>query len=106
MKAKAPWRDQTATARRALHTGAEPMNGNRIRMYFAHGIKYGRFLEEGTRPHLIQPKNKKALYWRGAAHPVRGAVKHPGTKPRAIVVPTAKRYVKKAGEELVKWWCR
>ena len=40
---------------------------------------YSRFVEFGTAPHEIFPKDKKALYWPGAAHPVR-SVHHPGTK--------------------------
>ena len=34
----------------------------------------------GTRPHDIIPINKKALYWPGAAYPVK-RVHHPGSKP-------------------------
>lgn len=41
--------------------------------------KYGPMVESGTRPHLIVPKNKKALFWKGALNPYR-AVHHPGTK--------------------------
>jgi hypothetical protein len=41
---------------------------------------YAPHVEFGTKPHVILPKNKKALYWPGAAHPVR-RVNHPGTKP-------------------------
>jgi hypothetical protein len=40
---------------------------------------YARFVEFGTAPHTILPKNGKALYWAGADHPVR-VVHHPGTK--------------------------
>jgi len=32
-----------------------------------------------TRPHDIRPRNKRALYWEGAAHPVR-IVHHPGSR--------------------------
>lgn len=32
-----------------------------------------------TPAHVIKPRNKKALFWPGAGHPV-GAVKHPGSK--------------------------
>lgn len=32
-----------------------------------------------TSPHVIRPKNGKALYWPGAAHPVK-SVNHPGSK--------------------------
>jgi phage gpG-like protein len=35
----------------------------------------------GTPPKVIRPKNKKALFWPGAAHPVR-EVHHPGVPAR------------------------
>jgi len=41
--------------------------------------KYGRMVEEGTRPHIILPKSKKALFWKGAFSPYK-VVHHPGTK--------------------------
>lgn len=40
---------------------------------------YAEPVHEGTRPHVILPKNKKALSWPGAAHPVK-KVQHPGTR--------------------------
>ncbi len=40
---------------------------------------YAYYVHEGTKPHKIYPKNGKALFWPGAAHPVR-VVNHPGTK--------------------------
>jgi HK97 gp10 family phage protein len=41
--------------------------------------KYADFVESGTKAHLILPKTKKALFWKGAMNPYR-AVHHPGTK--------------------------
>ena len=41
--------------------------------------EYAIFVHEGTRPHDIHPVRKKALYWKGALHPVM-SVHHPGTK--------------------------
>lgn len=41
---------------------------------------YAPYVEFGTKPHVIVPKNAQALYWPGAAHPVR-RVNHPGSKP-------------------------
>ena len=49
-------------------------------------IKYARGVEFGTRPHLIKPKNKKALYWKGAKHPVK-SVNHPGSKAKPYLIP-------------------
>jgi hypothetical protein len=40
---------------------------------------YARFVQFGTAPHMIFPKDKEALYWPGADHPVR-SVHHPGTR--------------------------
>lgn len=45
---------------------------------------YAPYVEFGTAPHVILPKDKKALYWPGAAHPV-SKVNHPGTKPNQFL---------------------
>lgn len=46
--------------------------------------KYAIFVHEGTAPHVITPKKGKALFWKGAKHPVR-SIKHPGTKPNRFI---------------------
>lgn len=43
------------------------------------GLGYASYVVSGTRPHTILPRAKQALYWPGAAHPVR-SVQHPSTK--------------------------
>ena len=51
--------------------------------YWDEGVApHGIFVLAGTKPHIIKPKNKKALAWEGMStdYPV-GAVHHPGTKP-------------------------
>jgi hypothetical protein len=47
------------------------------------GTPQALFLEEGTKRHIIKPRNKKVLYWPEArGGPVfAGRVNHPGTKP-------------------------
>jgi hypothetical protein len=42
-------------------------------------LSYARYVHDGTAPHVIAARNAKALYWSGAAHPVR-SVNHPGYK--------------------------
>ena len=54
--------------------------------------KYARIVEEGSRPHIIRPKKKKALYWAGASHPVR-QVNHPGTKPKPYMIPAFEKEI-------------
>lgn len=47
---------------------------------------YAYYVEMGTRPHVIRPNGKKALFWAGAEHPVK-KVNHPGTKPEPFLRP-------------------
>ncbi|GIM88756.1 hypothetical protein [Paractinoplanes toevensis] len=60
---------------------------DRIRVRGRGGVRvtatagHSAVLELGSRPHIIEPKTKKALAWPGGAHPVR-RVHHPGTKAR------------------------
>jgi len=56
-------------------------------------VKYGPDLEFGTAPHDIRPVAKKALYWKGASHPVK-VVHHPGNKPYPFLRPA---YLSKVG---------
>lgn len=45
---------------------------------------YAPYVEFGTKPHVITPTVKGALYWPGASHPVR-SVNHPGTRPNPFM---------------------
>lgn len=47
---------------------------------------YATDVELGTSPHVILPRNKKALHWPGADHPV-ARVNHPGTRPQPYLRP-------------------
>jgi hypothetical protein len=46
-------------------------------------VEYAEAIELGVRPHVILPSNKKALFWAGAAHPVK-KVNHPGFSGRGM----------------------
>lgn len=50
---------------------------------------HAAIIEFGSRPHVIEAKNGKALFWDGARHPVK-KVNHPGT-PAFHVLRTALR---------------
>ena len=68
-------------------------------------IKYARGVEEGTRAHIIRAKNKKALYWKGAKHPVK-SVRHPGSKAKPFLIPAfekEKEVIIKDLEKVIKW---
>ena len=67
------------------------------------GVKYGKYLEYGTRAHMIKPKNKKALHWStdgGGAfskgHMVSGIQEYaPFRKGALRSIPEVTRYVTK-----------
>lgn len=74
--------------RNSTQANVETTDANLIG-YVQVGAEYGLAVEEGTRPHVIRAKKKKALYWKGAKRPVR-AVRHPGTAPQPFMRPAAK----------------
>ncbi|MFI1166562.1 hypothetical protein ACH4UM_23900 [Streptomyces sp. NPDC020801] len=49
-------------------------------------VNYATDVEMGTSPHVILPRNKKALSWPDADHPV-ARVNHPGTRPQPYLRP-------------------
>lgn len=73
-KREAPVR--TGTLRRSITSRVE-RTGERGAV--GTNLVYGRAVHEGTKPHIIRPKGKKALFWKGARHPV-ASVRHPGTR--------------------------
>lgn len=101
-KQNASWKDRTSHARQALHSGVEG-GGNEYSIYLSHGVEYGAILEEGSKPHVIKPKNKKYLYWKGAAHPVK-EVNHPGTKGFKTIENTLKENKKMIVNTVIEYW--
>ena len=68
-------------------------------------VKYAVIVEKGSRPHIIRPKNKKALYWKGAKRPVK-LVNHPGSKAKPYLEPAFESEKDKFIENLkeaIKW---
>lgn len=59
--------------------------------------KYGIYQEYGTQPYVILPVTKKALYWKGALHPVR-VVNHPGIKAHPFMQPAFDENIDKIQE--------
>ena len=68
-------------------------------------IKYAPGVEFGTKSHIIRPKNKKALYWKGDKHPVK-QVNHPGSKAKPYLIPAFNQekdqFLEKL-KEVIKW---
>jgi hypothetical protein len=87
-----PWR----TGRLTQSFGEGVIIG-RLFAQVSPAVKYAVWVHEGTPPHTIRPRIKKALFWEGAAHPFR-KVNHPGTRPN----PFMDRVLKKAQPEIDK----
>lgn len=70
---------------------ARQVDPNTLVAYWgSFSVRYARFVEEGTAPHVIRPRTAGALYWPGAPHPVR-LVHHPGTKANPVLRTTAEQ---------------
>ena len=69
-----------------LRRGITTKIGNMEVTVHTSNIKYAPMVEYGTKAHIIKAKNKKALYWKGASHPVK-SVRHPGSKAKPYLIP-------------------
>lgn len=68
-----PWK--TGTLARSF----DPVNIDRLMARWFPRAEYARYVQDGTRPHWIEPTSGY-LWWPGAPHPM-ARVFHPGTKP-------------------------
>ena len=101
-KDEAKWTDRTSNARQGLN-GSSEGGGNNYSIYLSHGVEYGEILEDGSKPHVIKPKNGKALYWKGAAHPVK-EVHHPGTKGFKTIETTLENNKERIKNTVIDYW--
>ncbi len=59
-------------------------------------VDYAKFVEFGTPPHIIEPKNKKALKFKGGKGPVIvKKVRHPGSRPNPFIRNTIQNKLRK-----------
>jgi HK97 gp10 family phage protein len=77
---------KTGTLRRSIYTDIQDSGFKGIVGQDSNMASYGIGVEYGTRPHTIEPVNKRALYWKGALYPVR-RVNHPGTAAHPFMQP-------------------
>lgn len=88
-----------------LRRGITTNIGNMEATVHTSNIKYAVMVEKGTKAHIIRPKNKKALYWKGASHPVK-QVNHPGSKAKPYLIPAFDKevpYFVEKLKEVVEW---
>ena len=88
-----------------LRRGITTKIGNMEVTVHTSNIKYAPMVEYGTKAHIIKAKNKKALYWKGASHPVK-SVRHPGSKAKPYLIPafeSEKDNLIKNLKEVIEW---
>ena len=107
---------RTANLARSIHIGAvTPTRAETIA-----SADYAGYVEQGTRPHVIRPRNRKALRFpatradaRLSGAPRKGGrvrfakrVMHPGTRAQPFMVPGAQKAVSDAGLKatVIKAW--
>lgn len=86
-KAKVP-KDTTALQGSIQLRPAVKVGRAIVGLWGSFTIVYAAAVELGTGPRDIVPRNRKALFWPGARHPVK-RVRHPGTRPRPYLRPAA-----------------
>ena len=91
----------TGHLRRAVSTDIKGLEAT----VHTSNVKYAIMVEKGTKAHLIKPKNKKMLYWKGASHPVR-IVRPPGSRAKPFLEPAFEKekdqFLEKL-KEVIKW---
>lgn len=79
------FKDGTGELRRSIVSGLEgSWLGGDLQGVLLAEAEHASYVEEGTRPHEILPRNKRALSWPKGKHPVR-KVMHPGTKATEFI---------------------
>ena len=69
----------------------------------AYTARYAGYMEYGTSPHLIMPKNGKVLsFMRGGRRVFYKKVNHPGTKPLAFVRSAVAQWNVTVGRAILK----
>lgn len=83
---------KTGRLRGSLYRDFGPLRGE-----IGYKASYAGYVHDGTSPYTIYPNGKKALYWKGASHPVK-RVAHPGIRAN----PFLQRAVDDSGTEINK----
>jgi HK97 gp10 family phage protein len=86
VQAGAKQRSPVDTGRLRASIAIEPQSQAPYVVRVGTNVQYAEAIEFGTAPRVITPTNKKALFWKGASHPVK-KVNHPGTKAKPFLFP-------------------
>jgi hypothetical protein len=94
-KTRAPYL-QTGRYFNSIHSIVDK-RGFKVTGAIGSNVKYAPTLEEGSKPHIIRPKNKKGLFFPGLAHPLK-LVRHPGTEAYNVLGGAVEKSLEKLEE--------
>ncbi len=85
------FQDRTGKLRDRIYAKFKSGNINGSKWEIISPAKYSIFIEKGTKPHEIKPKDKSVLHWidSGGGHIFAKRVMHPGTRPYGYMESTA-----------------
>ncbi|WP_043599600.1 HK97 gp10 family phage protein [Nocardia otitidiscaviarum] len=88
----------TGNLRRMIREDPITVSGTHVYGGVTSHAKYSRFVHDGTSPHIIRPRHKKALRFTMEGRPVIvRQVRHPGTRARPFLLNAAIEEVNKLG---------
>ncbi len=93
-RANHDYKDRTSTLTNSMEAGPVQgsIAGGDLSVTLSAGAPYARFVDQGTRPHKIRPRRRKALRWAvEGGFAFAKVVNHPGTRPRRFFERAADR---------------
>lgn len=101
-RATHPYKDRTGALTASIGSRMLSSNNEGAEGVFEATARHASFIERGTDPHEIRPKNADALHWvdAGGEDVFAGAVQHPGTEALPFMKPAAET-VKRVGSEAI-----
>lgn len=108
---------RTGNLGRTIRIGTISDSHVEVRAGGTREVGYAAAVEFGTRPHVILPRNRRALAWGGArtlggrlrsgarATNFATRVNHPGTRPKPYLIPGFEKALKLVGlDGLIRRW--
>ena len=92
VKSSHPYQDRTGALTRSIRRGGMGWHGNELRGEVTTGAHYGKYVEQGTRPHPIVARKGRVLHFVVDSKEVfTPQVRHPGSKPYPFLGPAILR---------------
>lgn len=93
----------TGRLRASIRVERRSFLGFRNRWIIGSDVSYAPFVNDGTRPHIIRPKNAQALRFRVGGRVVFAkVVRHPGTRARPFLDRALREIARARGYDITR----